>query len=292
MYDYRALILCAIVFLIIGASSPTSGEKELIVKLQGEVLVLQRQVRDLQESFDKWQGQSSASLQKISENTTSAAREISGLEDVLRNTQSTQSNNLAGTTAQLQRILEQVSRHNEHFSTLSQELGSLKRSVQEHQQKLDSQIGSWQPPTNDPKQLLTMASRQFNAGQYEPAIAQFREFLAVAGPDEDRDQAIFLMAESYFALSRYGDALREYDRLLSESPRGPKAASAFLKKGLALLYLERRDEGIQTLRLVVQEYSGTPAAAAAKDELNRLGEVSASPSTPSVPPPTNKQRPR
>ena len=53
MKRYALLIVPTLLLLVAGAATmPRESDKELIIRLQGEVIVLQRQVRDLQESFD------------------------------------------------------------------------------------------------------------------------------------------------------------------------------------------------------------------------------------------------
>ncbi|MCI0338166.1 MAG: tetratricopeptide repeat protein [Acidobacteria bacterium] len=293
MQQYKPIFLAASLLLIIGAISPTSGEKELIIKLQGEVLVLQRQVRDLQESFDKWQGQSAASLQKISENTDTTVREISSVEDSLKNVQSFHSSNLAGTSVQLQKISEHLSRQNQNLSSLSQQMSTLRQSIQEFQQKLESKERSERvadPSTtqNSPESLFATAYSQYNKGNYESAISFFRAYLNSQSQGEDIDDAIFWIAESLFSLDRHNEAIREYDRILSEFPKGDKATQALLKKGITLLHLERRNEGVTILKSVINQFPNSTEASTARNELSRLGEVS---STSSALPPQNRQRP-
>jgi tol-pal system protein YbgF len=295
MQRYKPLILAAAIFLFIGATMPNNDDKELIIRLQGEILVLQRQIRDMQESFDKFQGQSTASLQKISDNTGSTAREMSTIGESLKNVQSSQSTNLAGATVQLQKILEQLSRQNQGFSSLGQQLDALKQSVQDLQQKTESREKSERLPdpttmTNNPENLFATGYNQYKKGDYESAIRYLRSYLNVQTQSEDLDDALFWIAESQFSLGKYNEALREYDRILSEHPRGDKASQSLLKKGITLLYLERRNEGIAALRSVKTQFPNSPEASQAGNELNRLGEEFV-PSSSSTAPPQSRQRP-
>jgi tol-pal system protein YbgF len=294
MKQYKPLVLAAAVFLIIGATAPNNGDKELIIRLQGEVLVLQRQIRDLQESFDKWHGQSTASLQRISDNSSTTVRELTALGDSLKNVQTSQSSNLVGTNTQLQKISEQLSKNQQNFSDLSQQINSLKQSIQEYQQKSESRDKSENTPDpssslDTPETLFATAQNQFNKGNYESAIKYFRAYLTSQNQSEDSDDAQFWIAESYFALGKYNQALSEYDRILSDYPRGDKTTQALLKKGITMLHLERRREGVNALKSVIAQSPNSREASLAKNELNRLGEEFVPSTTPT--PPQNRQRP-
>jgi tol-pal system protein YbgF len=295
MQQYKPLLLAATVLLIIGATSPASGEKELIIKLQGEVLVLQRQVRDLQESFDKWQGQSTASLQRISDNSDSTVRDISSIEDSLKLVQASNASNLAGATAQLQRISEQLTKQSQNFSGINQQINDLKQSIQGFEQKLEAKEKSVTAiPQNSPDNLYFTAYSQFNKGDYESAITNFKAYLNTQSQSEESDDAIYYMAESLSSLARYNEALREYERILSEYPKGDKYTQALLKKGITFLHLERRAEGVSVLKSVISQSPGSQEASLAKNELSRLGEEysSATSSTTSTTvPPQSKKRP-
>jgi TolA-binding protein len=297
MQQFKPLFLVAALLLIIGAASP-SGEKELIIKLQGEILVLQRQTRDLQESFDKWQGQSTASIQKISENTESTAREISSIEDTLKLVQSSNSSNLAGATVQLQKISEQLSRQGNSFSSISEQINTLKQELQNLGQKLESaEKSSTATSQSTPDEIYSIAYGQFTKGNYEAAITNFRTYIGAQGQGEMSDDAIFYIAESLFSLARYNEALREYDRILSEYQKGDKYTPSLLKKGITLLHLERRNEGVGVLKSVISQAPSSQEASQAKDELSRLGEDSpasnttSSSSSSSSGPPQSKKRP-
>src|SRR5262245_35614048 len=93
---YRYLAFAAAILLITGASVSTRDDKELIIRLQGEVLVLQRQIRDLQESFDKWQVKSETSLNNLGSASDTSARTLSSIDDKLQRNQGSQANAVAG----------------------------------------------------------------------------------------------------------------------------------------------------------------------------------------------------
>ena len=75
MKHYSPFILFGILIFALGANM--SSDKDLIIRLQGEVLVLQKQVRDLQESFDKSTGQSVTLIQKVTDNSETTLRSLS-----------------------------------------------------------------------------------------------------------------------------------------------------------------------------------------------------------------------
>jgi TolA-binding protein len=277
MRDYRSLILIAII-LTAGAASPAAGEKELIIKLQGEVVVIQRQLRDLQESFDKWQGQSTSSIQKLSDNSTTTLRGINSIEEALRTTQSSQTTGLAGASSQLQKIIDQLNRQAQSNSQIGQQISGLRKELSDYQQKMESRekpdrIGENSPPNDDPDALYLAAHNNFNNRSYQNTIRYANQFLSLAGTGaEKRADVRFLLGESLYALGRDSDALIEFDQVIAQYPDSEKTGNAIFRKGLCLLRLEKREEGISTLKTVISRYPKSMAAENAKKELSRLGE--------------------
>jgi hypothetical protein len=113
MQSYGKIAFALALFLLAGAAFPNSNDKELIIRLQGEVLVLQRLIRDLQESVDKWQVKSEASLNKLGSTADSSASAISSIEDKLQRNQGSQPSTIAGVNNHLARISDQVANNNQ-----------------------------------------------------------------------------------------------------------------------------------------------------------------------------------
>ena len=271
---YRYLAFAAAILLITGASIPTRDDKELIIRLQGEVVVLQRQIRDLQESFDKWQAKSETSLNNLGSATETSTRTLSSIEDKLQRNQGSQANAVAGVNAHLAKIAEQMATNNRQVAQLGQNIDSLNQSLQAFQRKLqeqESRIGRLS--ADDPETAYSQAYMKYKEGDYDSAVNLFRVYLKNFSQAEKADDAVFWIAESLAAQGKLAEALTEYDNILTKYPGGDKVASARLKKGMALLQMERRQEGVEVLKSVVSLHPNTQESETAKVELARLGEA-------------------
>lgn len=288
MKRYSPFIFFGILIFALGAK--VSSDKDLIIRLQGEVLVLQKQIRDLQESFDKSNGQSVTMIQKVSENSETTLRSLNAIEEAIKLSQTTQSNTLSGANTNIRRLSDQVSQTDKRFDQITTQISALKgiieqqaRQRQEEERKRDTTP----PRFENPEQLYAFAYTQHTQGKYEEAIANFRRYVEAYGSTEAADNAQFWIGEGFFAQMRYAEALAEYDRLITTYPSGDKVIASQYKKGLSLLFLERRDEGVASLRLVIANAPSSPEAALARQELERLGE---SPNPPVAPKPTTRPK--
>jgi TolA-binding protein len=271
---YRYLALAAALFLGVGASLPGSNDKELIIRLQGEVLVLQRQIRDLQETFDKWQVKSETSLSNLGSASETSARTLSSIEDKLQRNQGSQANAVAGVNSHLAKISEQIATNNRQIAQLGQNINSLNQPLQEIQRKLQEQESrNIRPNSDDPEIAFSQAYLKYREGEYDSAINLFKTFLGNFGQTEKSDDALFWIAESLGAQGKHAEALAEYDGLLAKYPNGDRVAGARLKKGVTLLQMEKRQEGVEALKSVVTLHPNTQESEMAKAELVRLGET-------------------
>jgi tol-pal system protein YbgF len=129
------------------------------------------------------------------------------------------------------------------------------------------------PNTDDPEIAFSQAYQKYREGDYDSSINLFRVYLRTFSQSEKSDDALLWIAESLAAQGRLDEALTEYDGLLAKYPAGDKVAIARLKKGLALLQMERRQEGVEALKSVVSLHPNTQESEMARAELVRLGEA-------------------
>jgi len=113
--------------------------------------------------------------------------------------------------------------------------------------------------------------RDYNAARYDVAAGEFQDVLHYYPLDDLAGIAQFYLGEIAYRQQNYTDAIKSYNAVLEGFSGSPKAPAAQLRKGLALLQMNKKDAGIHELRLLVQRHPQTPEAAQARTKLNSLG---------------------
>ena len=73
---------------------------------------------------------------------------------------------------------------------------------------------------------MASADRALSAGRYEEANTQFGQAASRATRIKDRDEARFMQARTLEKVGKYSDARAMYDRLMNDSPTGPRTGRA------------------------------------------------------------------
>ncbi|MBX3278787.1 MAG: hypothetical protein KF868_12360 [Acidobacteria bacterium] len=120
----RTALIPMIIFALVAAAaaSPNVGDRDLIVRLQGEVLVLQRQIRDLQESVDRHYETSNATLQRLADAGSETTKTLKPLAAQLNQSGKLQ---LQGVES-LERRLDDVVASKSDLKALSEQLREIK----------------------------------------------------------------------------------------------------------------------------------------------------------------------
>ena len=119
--------------------------------------------------------------------------------------------------------------------------------------------------------LYRLGYGDFGKGNFDLALAELQDFVRLNPADDLADDAQYLIGEIYFNQQKYPDAVAAYDRLLAEHAGGDKAAAAYLKKGLALLEMNRTADAVIQLQHVVSAYPKSEEARIARERLQALG---------------------
>ena len=105
------------------------------------------------------------------------------------------------------------------------------------------------------------AYRDYQRGNYDLAIAGFREFVAKYTNSDLADNAAYWIGESLYSQKKYREAIAQFDSVVTGYPKSDKVASALLKKGYAYISLNEKKQGIVQLQYVVHEHPKSPEAA-------------------------------
>jgi len=133
---------------------------------------------------------------------------------------------------------------------------------------MGNQMGNQAPPLDETFQA---GVRDYNAARYDVAAAEFQDVLRYYPMDELAGQAQFYLGEIDYRQLDYADAVKAFNAVLESFPGNPKAPAAQLRKGFALLQLNRKEAGVNELRLLIKRHPQTPEAAQARTKLNAMG---------------------
>lgn len=274
-------------FLVFARSSPSEagkGEKEAIDKLTSEVVVLERQIRDLQDSVARSNGQTVTLITQVSDSVSVATREIAKIQSALADTQVKVTGSLSNFDSRFLALDSGLRSVNERLGKTLDQVSSLRTAItsaQAQQHNID--------PT-DPVQLFSAAYGEYLKGNYQLAIDQFRQYVTRFPSLESADDAAYWMGDALNSLGKPQEALAELDALITNYPRGDRVAAARLKRGLILLLLNQNEAGVAELRRLIDSSPDSPEAVSAKERLEQMGVPLKAPRPAPAGPDRNRKR--
>ena len=119
--------------------------------------------------------------------------------------------------------------------------------------------------------LYRQGYRDYTKGNYALALLELEEFANRYPTSELADDARYFIGEVHFGQENYHDAVESFDQVVQAYPGGDKAGPAYLKKGLALLELNRTADAVIQLQHVITTYPKSEEARIARDRLRSMG---------------------
>lgn len=292
------LVLAAVSLAPLALPLPAHAASKEIIELQTQVQQLLDTVQNLQSTLDKGFGFLQHQVEQTAANANQATITVSNLDRKI-NAQNEAAN------SKLDTVSGQVQALNDSVDELKSRIAKLDKSIQDLQTQLQniqtappvseqpatpgvSQSGKPQPgiplstvPTSvqaPPAALappladtFQAAVRDYNSAHYEVAAGEFQDVVHFYPMDDLAGTSQFYLGEIAYRQQNYADAVKAFNAVLEGFPGSPKAPAAQLRKGLALLALNKRDAGIHEFRLLIQRHPQTPEAAQARSKLNAMG---------------------
>jgi TolA-binding protein len=188
-------------------------------------------------------------------------------------------------------IRERLDDNNVRIGSLTQEVDSLRQSLQ--------QMGSRPPATSDagdpppagtapssaappaggqpngginvsPKQLFDSAMGDYYSGQYDLAIVGFSEYIRSFPKSDQADDAQVNICMAYLQDGKNDKAVEACDLAIRTYPNGDKIPDAYYRKGLALKNLRDLNGARDAWDHVVQAFPDSDAGRLAKQGLEQV----------------------
>ena len=134
-----------------------------------------------------------------------------------------------------------------------------------------SEVNVPAPASENPMEVYQAAYRDYQRGNWDLALAGFRDFLTRYPESELAPNAEYWIGESLYSQKKYSEAIDQFNRVVDKYPKSDKAPGALLKKGYGYLAMNDRPRAIVQFQYVVHEYPNSRESALAKDRLKQLG---------------------
>jgi TolA-binding protein len=306
----RFLVVAVFAFIAFSAPRRAQAASKEIIELQTQVQQLTDMVQRLQSTLDTKFGILQHLVEQTADNTNQMTVAVTTLQQKINAQTEAGSGKLDTVSGQVQSL-------NDSVDELKSRIAKLDKSVQDMQaqlQNIQTPPAGAGPTTQSPAQFTPPANsqqaspssraaapaqeslnstqapplegtfqagvRDYNAARYEVAAAEFQDVLHFYPMDEMAGQAQFYLGEIAYRQLNYADAVKAFNAVLESFPGSTKAPAAQLRKGFALLQLNRKDAGINELRLLIKRHPQTPEAAQARSKLNAMS-VRITPAAPS-----------
>jgi tol-pal system protein YbgF len=242
-------------------------------ELKTEVTLLQRQTQTMQDTFNKTTGELNTLIVQMSDNIAA-----------IRRAQSSLSTNSGDAVTQVAAMSERVTATNQRMERLSEQFAQLRKLIED----IPKQPTFTQITPGNAEQLFAAAYSDYSRGNYDLAVAEFKQYVEIYPASELADNAQYWIGEILTAQKKLPEAVLEFEKVTTVSPQGDKASLALYKRALALLELGRKDEALAQFQTIIKTYAKSKEAELATQQLQQLApELLAAPQPA---PPTRKPR--
>ena len=265
----RYAVVLALLAGIWSGPTPAWGVNKEMVQLQTQVQDLQDRIAHMQQSFDERMGVMQHLIEQSTDRANKVAASVTELQTTLQKQQT-------DSGAHVDQLSGQIQSLNDTLDELKARLGKVSKQLEDMQaaqqsiavQQTQQQQQASAPP---PDVLYNNALRDYQAGKNDLAAQEFADYVKFYPNTDLAGNSNFYLADIQFRQGNYQAAVKSYDQVLQSFPDGNKAASAELKKGLALVELGQQEAGIAALRHVIQRYPKSNEALQARERLRKLG---------------------
>jgi len=240
-------------------ASGLADQKEAQLKLaldelKAEVIVLERQVRTMQETMDKNSGQLNTLVTQIVDNV-----------NAIRQAQSRIAEGSSSAIQSVSGLGEQLSSANQRIDRLSEQLAQVRKLI-ENMPKAPTFA---QITPGNPDQLFAAAYGDYSRGNYDLAISEFRQYVETYPTSEMADNAQYWIGECFYSKKLLSEAVVEFDKVVQMFPKGDKVPGARFKKAMALIEMGQQDSGRAELTALIRLFPRSNEAVLARQQLEK-----------------------
>jgi tol-pal system protein YbgF len=276
------LVLCS---LLSFAQDRSKKAYELIYE---DVQVLKKQLFALEERLSR-------SAEDIADLRTQI-RDLQSLVKLLQTEQGNVNDSIKSIPAQYQFLLDKIDQINLLMAKISEDLLTMKGALPaslvpaqaapenpattpekkpaENEQPAAPSVQNPPPSPSasglSPQEVYNTAYADYLKGNFDLAMDGFKIYRESFPDSPLADNALYWIGECYFSQRKFNEAIDAFNELIINYPQGDKIAAAYLKKGLSLAELGKKDEAMVVFKLLTSKYPLEEEARIAQEKIKDL----------------------
>jgi len=271
---------------------PAEAVAREIIELQRDVTSILQGQKDMATQITQDHTAMRTLVEQSGDSVNKLSATMGSLQKSVQDVQANSGARLDTMSTQVQGLSDNLEEIKSRLGKLNQQLVDLQNSVQSLDAKIStgtapsgsnpgnaanppSSSGGFSPATGSTPpsadMLYSNGLRDITSGKNDLARQEFLDYLKYYSDTDLASNAQFYLGEIAYSQKQYGQAVAEYDKVLTLYPKSFKLATARLKKGMALIELGQKPAGIRELREVIKRYPGTEEDRRARAKLKELG---------------------
>ena len=254
-----------------------------------DIQVLKKQVLALQDQLEK----NAAGIEVLKD----LIRDVQAQLKLLQADQANVQEGIKNVPSQYQFLLDKIEQMNLLLVKISEDLLSLKGAPlqpaapgqetktaapppaekKQPAQKQEPQLPEKEPaaplPSSlSPQDTYNSAYADYLKGNFELAIEGFKMYRETFPDSPLSDNALYWIGECYYSQRKFEEAISQFNDLILNYPQGDKIAAGYLKKGLALAELGRKEEAVVVFKLLMSKYPLAEESRIAREKIKELAQ--------------------
>lgn len=127
-----------------------------------------------------------------------------------------------------------------------------------------------EPPLISPQEVYNLAYSDYLKGNFQLAIDGFTLYLLRFSESPLADDAAYWIGECHFSQKKFEEAITQFNELILNYPSGDKIPAAYLKKGISLLELERKEEALSVFSLLISKFPYEEETKIAQEKIKEI----------------------
>jgi tol-pal system protein YbgF len=248
-----------------------AGTKEELIRLQSEVMTLQKQFLEFSENYNERFGGLRSLMEQLNDQIAKSGNTLSRIGVALDSRTEDARNQDGSLRAEIRELSERIEEVYMGISALAQQFNDY---------KAQNTMRAGASSSVSAEAMFNQAMGDYMRGDLEIAIEGFNAYIENYPGGETAARALLAIGDSHTRLVQLKQAVDAFTRVINNYPQSSHVPPALYKRARIEDALQERDSAMADYRDIIERFPTAPEADLAKKELQALESAAKPKSSP------------